>query len=151
MRSSGRFSNEIVAIISAAIASSVVTFIILVITGWIGVPSGPNWPLDIAVVLSIIFFWAPAFALVPAGVLGFALERPYARRLIARRDGGFVAHLLVVMTASLLLWLLLRVAVVLTGPQQEIFDPQSLAVFAIIGLCSALSWWFLVVLPGRRA
>ena len=146
----GITSRGTMAVVAAAVSSSVLGFLILVVTGWIGVPTGPNWPLDIAVILSIIFFWAPAFALVPAAILGFALERPFARRLIAHRDGGFVVHLLVVLTAALLLWLLLRITVVLTGPQQDIRDPLSLAAFAIVGLCSAMSWWFLVVVPGRR-
>ena len=42
------------------------------------------------------------------------------------------------------------VIVVLTGPQTQLGDFPSLVVFAVVGLCSALSWWFLVVLPGRR-
>jgi branched-subunit amino acid ABC-type transport system permease component len=99
--------------------------------------------------LSIVLIWAPAFALVPAGILGFALERPLSRRLIARNDGGFFGHLLAIVVASLGLWLLLRIAVVLSGPQTQIIDAPSLALFAIVGLSSALSWWYLVVLPGR--
>lgn len=151
MKYSGRRSPAVVAVFAAAIASSVLTFLILIVTGWIGPPSGPDVPLQIAVILSIVFFWAPAFALVPAGILGFALERPLSRWLIGRRQGGFVEHLIIVVAAALMLWLLLRVVVVLTGPQTRIVDLPSLVVFAVVGLCSALSWWFLVVLPGRRA
>jgi hypothetical protein len=146
-----RRSPAVVAIFAAAIASSLLCFVILVGTGMIGLPSGPDVPLQIAVILSIIFIWAPAFALIPAGILGFALERPLSRWLIGRRQGGFVEHLTVVVAAALFLWLLLRVIVVLTGPQTQLVDVPSLMVFAIVGLCSALSWWFLVVLPGRRA
>lgn len=146
-----RFSNDIVAIILAAIASSLVTVAILIASGWIGMPKEAIRPLDIAVWLSIILIWGPAFALVPAAVLGFLLERPLSRSLIARREGGFIEHLLLVVATALALWLALRIAVVLSGPQTRILDPLSLAVFAIIGVCSALSWWFLVVLPGRRA
>lgn len=138
------------ATLAAAVASSLLTFLILLFSGWIGPPTGPNVPLEIAVILSVIFFWAPAFALIPASILGFAVERPLARRLIARRQGGFVEHMAVVVAAALLLWLLLRVVVVVSGPQSELVDYPSLAVFAIVGLCSAICWWFLVIEPGRR-
>jgi len=146
-----RSNPAVVAIFAAAIASSLLTFVILIATGLVGLPSGPDVPLQVAVFLSIVFIWGPAFALVPAGILGFALERPLSRWLIGRRHGGFVEHLTVVMAAALFLWLLLRVIVVLTGPQTQLIDLPSLVVFAIVGLCSASSWWFLVVLPGRRA
>jgi hypothetical protein len=150
LKTSGRRSPAVVAIFAAAIASSLMTFAILIGTGWIGFPSGPDVPLQIAVFLSIVFFWGPAFALVPATILGFAVERPLSRWLIGRRKGGFVEHLTIVVTAGLFLWLLLRVVVVLIGPQTQIVDLPSLAIFAIVGLCSALSWWFLVVVPGRQ-
>ena len=147
-----RLSNDILAIIVAAFASSIVAFSILIARGWVmGTPMEVPSPLDFAVGLSIVFMWAPAFAFIPAAVLGFLLERPLARRLIARRGGGFVEHLLIVVAAALALWLALRIAVVLSGPQTRIIDSLSLAIFAIIGVCSALSWWFLVVRPGRRA
>ena len=148
---SSRRSPAVVAIFVTAIASPLLCLVILIGMGKIGLPTGPDVPLQIAVALSIIFIWAPAFALVPAGILGFALERPLSRWLIGRRQGGFVEHLAIVVAAALMLWLLLRVVVVLTGPQTRIVDLPSLVVFAVVGLCSALSWWFLVVLPGRRA
>ena len=153
---SSRRSPAVVAIFVTAIASPLLCLVILIGmgligTGKIGLPSGPDVPLQIAVALSVIFIWAPAFALVPAGILGFAVERPLSRWLIGRRQGGFVEHLAIVVAAALMLWLLLRVVVVLTGPQTRIVDLPSLVVFAVVGLCSALSWWFLVVLPGRRA
>src|SRR5688500_1703244 len=103
-----RFSNDIMAIILAALASSLVTFAILVASGWIGMPREAIRPLDIAVWLSIILMWGPAFAFVPAAVLGFLLERPLSRRLIARREGGFIEHLLLVVATALGLWLALR-------------------------------------------
>ena len=148
--SAGLKSGAFVAILATSVASSVLTFVILIVTGWIGVPTGPDVPLQIAVALSIVFFWAPAFALIPASILGFAVERPLSRWLIGRRKGGFVKHLILVTTAALFLWLLLRLIVVLVGPQTRIVDLPSLFVFAIVGICSSLSWWFLVVLPGRQ-
>lgn len=152
MRAFGRSPGAVVAIIAAAVASSLLTFVILIATGpgRIGLPSGPDVPLQIAVFLSILFIWAPAFALIPAAILGFVVERPLSRWLIGRHQGGFVEHLIVVVTAALFLWLLLRIAVVLVGPQTQLVDIPSLVVFAVIGFCSALSWWLLVILPGRR-
>jgi hypothetical protein len=147
----GRLSNEFRAILIAAVASSLVAFVALAASGWVGAPAELPSPLDLAVFLSVLLIWVPAFALVPAGILGFLLERRLARRLLARREGGFLAHLLIVTAAALFLWLLLRIAVVLSGPQTRIHDPLSLAVFLIIGVSSAFSWWFLVIEPGRRA
>ena len=144
-------SNEFLAILIAAVASSLLTFVALAASGWVGTPAELPSPLDLAVFLSVLLIWAPAFALVPAGLLGLLLERPLARRLLARRQGGFLGHLLMVTAAAFFLWLLLRIAVVLTGPQTRIHDPLSLAVFLIIGVSSAFSWWFLVIAPGRRA
>jgi hypothetical protein len=146
-----RSPGAVVAIIAAAVASSLVTFIILIGAGLIGVPSGPDLPLQFAVILSILFIWAPAFALIPAAILGFVVERPLSRWLIGRHQGGFVEHLIVVVAAALFLWLLLRLAVVLIGPQTQLVDVPSFVVFAVVGFCSALSWWLLVILPGRRA
>jgi hypothetical protein len=146
----GRYSGSAVAVIAAAIGSSVLTFLILILWGLPAV-TWPEDPLQIAVFLSVVFLWGPAFALVPSAILGFLVERPLTRRLIAQEQGGFVEHLLAIVGAAVLLWLLLRVVVVLTGPQTNIMDYLSLAIFAIVGLCSALSWWFIVVLPARRA
>jgi len=156
LRSSSFNSRGFVATVAAAIASSLLTLIVLIAGGLIagrpiGWPSGPDVPLQIAVFLSVVLIWAPAFAMVPAGILGFVVERPLSRWLIGRPQGGFVEHLAVVIAAALFLWLLLRVVVVVVGPQTRLVDVPSLMVFAIVGLCSALSWWFLVVLPGRRA
>ena len=150
MKTGGRSFGDLGPILVAAVSSSVLTFLSLIVTGWVGMPTGPDIPMQISVFLSIVFLWGPAFAFIPAAVLGFALERPLSRRLIARANGGFLEHLLIVLAAALMLWLLLRVIVVLAGPQTNIVDLPSLAVFVIVGLCSALSWWFLVVIPGRR-
>jgi len=147
----GRNWGSFAPILAAAVASPLVGVIALILTGRIGLPTGPDVPLQIGVFLSILFFWAPAFALAPSAILGFLVERPLARRLIANREGGFFEHLLAVIGAALLLWLLLRVVVVLMGPQTKIVDGLSLAMFAIVGLCSALSWWIFVIAPGRRA
>ena len=138
-------------VVAAAIGSSILTFVTLILIGRVGLPTGPNVLMDIAIFLSILLFWAPAFAFIPATILGFLVERPLSRRLIARGTGGFFEHLAIVVGAAVLLWLLLRIVVVATGPQTRIVDHESLAVFAIVGLCSALSWWFSVVVPARRS
>jgi hypothetical protein len=139
-----------VAAIAAAIASSVLTFLILLVTGQLGAPTSKNWPLDIAVFLSILLIWAPAFALVPAGILAVLVGRPLTRRLIDLRGGGFAMLLLGMIAGAGALWLLLRAVAVAIEPKAPFIDYPSLAVFAIIGLCSAVSWWILVILPGQR-
>jgi hypothetical protein len=147
----GRNLGALAPILATAVASSVLTFFAAIVFGMLGMPTGPNVAMDIAVLLSIVFIWGPAFAAIPAAVLAYLVERPVSRSLIARRTGGFVAHLLIVVAAALLLWLLLRIGVVLTGPQTSLLDHMSMTIFAIVGLCSALSWWFLVIVPERRA
>jgi hypothetical protein len=151
LRPARRSFGAIVAIVAAAVASSVLTFIGLAVSGQLSAPSSSNWPLDIAVLLAIILIWGPAVAVIPAGILGFAVERPVARRLVARASGGFIGHLLIVLAAATFLWLLLRTGSRLSGSTAPFLDLLSLAFFLAIGLCSAMSWWFLVVLPGRRA
>lgn len=144
-------SRSITAVVVASIASSLLVFATFMMTASFRETGTLMVPAELAVTLAIVMFWGPAFALVPAAILGFAVERPLARRLIVRSHGGFIEHLLAIVAAALALWLLLRVAVITTGPQTKIVDLESLVVFAIIGLCSAISWWFLVVLPERRA
>ena len=70
--------------------------------------------------------------------------------MIARRTGGLVSQLALSVAAAALFWLLFRIGVHLTTPTNPLIDVPSLAGFCLIGLCSGVSWWFLVVLPGRR-
>ena len=63
MRSTGGHSNQVIATVCAAIGSSILTFVILVLTGWVGAPTGPNAAFDIGVMLSIVLIWAPAFVI----------------------------------------------------------------------------------------
>ncbi|MEO6114701.1 MAG: hypothetical protein ABIP07_09690 [Sphingomicrobium sp.] len=100
---------------------------------------------------AIVTIWAPAVALIPAGILGLFIERSKAKQMIARQDGGFIRHVFLSVVAAALLSLLLRVGLHLTNPMYPLLDVFSLAGFSLIGLCSGISWWFLVVLPGRRA
>jgi hypothetical protein len=52
--------------------------------------------------------------------------------------------------ASVLFWYLFRIGVQFASPTNPLIDFPSLALFSMIGLCSGVSWWILVVLPGRR-
>ena len=140
--------NGFMAVLAAAVAASVLGFILVVVFA----PSTGNhgWMKDLPAIIAIVLIWAPALALIPAGILGWLVERPKARAMIARRTGGFLHHLALSVAAVVLFWLLLRIAVHFTTPTNPLIDVPSLALFVLIGLCSGISWWFLVVLPGRR-
>ena len=136
------------AVLVAALASSVLGFVLLAV--FVPHAGRPVRSGDLPAIVAIVLIWAPAFALVPAGILGWLVERPKARAMIARRTGGFIPHLALSVVAVALFWFLFRIAVHLAYPTNPLIDVPSLALFSIIGLCSGLSWWFLVVMPGRR-
>ena len=140
--------NGFMAVLATAVASSVLGFVLVVMFA----PATGNhgWTEDLPAIIAIVLIWAPAFALIPAGILGWLVERPKARVMIARRTGGFVTHITLSVAAVVLLWLLLRIAVHFTYPTNPLIDAPSLALFCLIAVCSGVSWWFLVVLPGRR-
>jgi hypothetical protein len=139
------------AVVAASVASSVLGFVIILVLGVLHPSGGRSWTDNLPATIAIVVIWAPAFALIPAGILGFLVERPKARAMIEPRAGGFVPHLLLSVVAAALLSLLLRIVLHLANPMYPLVDMISLALFALIGICSALSWWFMVVLPGRRA
>ncbi len=140
--------NGFMAVLAAAVASSVLGFVLLVVfaphTGSRG------WTEDLPAIIAIVLIWAPAFALIPAGILGWLVERPKARAMIARREGGFVPHIALSVAAVALFWFLFRIVVHFIYPTNPLIDAPSLALFSLIGVCSGVSWWLLVVLPGRR-
>jgi hypothetical protein len=141
--------NGLMAVLATAVASSVLGFVLLaVLVPHTGRPVRSG---DLPALAAIVLIWAPAFALIPAGILGLLVERPKARRMIARHAGGFAPHLALSVAAVTLFWFLLRIAVHLTYPTNPLIDVPSLALFWLVGLCSGVSWWFLVVLPGRRS
>jgi hypothetical protein len=112
---------------------------------------GRGWRAgDLPATIAIVAIWAPAFALIPAGILGLLVERPKARAAIRRRAGGFFPYILLSVVAAAVLSLLLRIALHLANPIYPLVDVFSLGLFCIVGLCSGISWWLLVVLPGRR-
>ena len=140
--------NGFMAVLATAVASSVLGFVLLVV---FGPKTGRGARMDeLPAIIAIVLIWAPAFALIPAGILGWLVERPKARAMIARRTGGFVAHIALSVAAVALLWLLFRIAVHYSTPTNPLIDAPSLALFLLVGFCSSISWWLLVVLPGRR-
>jgi hypothetical protein len=138
------------AAVSAAVASSVLGFLILVVTGPMDFGGMRDPVMDLAVLAAMVLIWAPAFALVPAAILGWLVERPKAARMIARRSGGLVLHLAVSVAAALLLWLLFRIGLLAANSTPQLMDGPSFAFLALIGLCSGIAWWVMVVEPGRR-
>ena len=143
-------SNGLAAVLAASVASSVLAFIVFLML-YATPPSGSgSWTDALPATIAIVAIWAPAFALIPAGVLGLLVERPKARAAIRRRAAGFVPYTLLSVVAAVVLSFLLRIVLHLTNPIYPLLDAFSLGLFSIIGLCSGISWWLLVVLPGRR-
>ena len=138
------------AVVAAAVASSVLGFAILVVSGQLDLTAMRDPLMDLPVMAAIVLFWVPAFAFVPAAILGWLVERPKARRMIERRAGGLGAHLALSVAAALLLWLVFRIVLVVADSTPQLMDGPSMALLALVGLCSGVSWWFMVVEPGRR-
>ena len=145
-------SRAIAAVIAAAVGSSVLAFVITLILGAVS-PTGNNKRMtdvvDLAVIGAVVLIWAPAFAIIPAGLLGYFVERPKAKWVIAN-DGGPAVHLVLSILAAIFLSVLFRVVLHLIDPKHPLFDPFGLGLFTIIGVGSGLAWWFLVVVPGKR-
>lgn len=151
---SGIFASRgFAAVVAASLAASILAFAILLIVNAVS-PAGNNEWLgdltDIAVVAAVVLLWAPAFAAIPAGILGVLLERPMARAAIKRGGGGIVPFVLVSFVAGALLSLVPTLVQHLIDPDRRLFDPFTLGIFSLIGLCSGVSWWLMVVEPGRR-
>jgi hypothetical protein len=145
-------SRAIVAVVAAAVASSLLALAILIITNQFvstGSNAGIKHPGDILVIAAIALIWAPAFALIPAALLGYFVERPKARWLIANR-GGIAVHLALSVLAAIALSILFRIVLHLINTKNPLIDLYGLGLFAVIGLGSGLAWWFIVILPGRR-
>ena len=152
MRSSSFNSRGFAAVLAAAVASSVLAFAIFVVVGLAWPTGNRTWRMeDLPATIAIVAIWAPAFALIPAGILGLLVERPKARAMIKRRVGGAVPHILSSVAVAALFSFLLRIVLHLTNPTYPLVDVFSLGLFTLIGFCSGVSWWFLVVVPGRRA
>lgn len=138
------------AVLAASVGSSVLAFIIFLMVYATPSSTSGSWADALPATIAIVAIWAPAFALIPAGALGLLVERPKAKAAIRRPTAGFVPFTLLSVVAGAVLSFLLRIALHLTNPIYHLFDAFSLGLFSIIGLCSGISWWFVVVLPGRR-
>jgi hypothetical protein len=143
-------SRGFAAILVAAVASSLLAFAFMVIVGIVW-PTGSRFRLDdLPATIAIVAIWAPAFALIPAGILGLLVERPKARAMIKRPEGRFIPSVALSVVVAALISFLLRIVLHLINPMYALVDLFSLGLFTLIGLCSGVSWWFLVVVPGRR-
>ena len=136
--------------LAASVGSSVLAFIVFLMLYATPSSGSGSWTGALPATIAIVAIWAPAFALIPAGALGLLVERPKARAAIRNPAVGFVPYTLLSVLAAAVLSFLLRIALHLTNPIYPLLDAFSLGLFSIIGLCSGISWWFLVVLPQRR-
>ena len=124
----------------------------MLIAGAVNPAANSAWKGDVTALLAtgaIILIWAPAIALIPAALLGYFVERPKAKWMVANR-GGLVVHLALSVLAAVVLSLLFRIVLRLIDGKAPLLDPFGLGLFAIIGLASGLAWWFLVIVPARR-
>ncbi|HEX4761568.1 MAG TPA: hypothetical protein VFU87_02125 [Sphingomicrobium sp.] len=144
-------SRSLAAVLAAAVGSSVLAFLVTLVIGAVSPAANSAWKGDVATLLAtgaIVLIWAPAIALIPAALLGYFVERPKAKWMIASR-GGILVHLALSVLAAVALSGLFRIVLHLIDPKAPLFDPFGVGLFAIIGLGSGLAWWFLVILPGR--
>jgi hypothetical protein len=151
LKTSNFRSSGFAAVLVASVASSVLGFIIVLMFSAIHPTGKGSWADNLPATIAIVLIWVPVFALIPAGVLALLVERPKARAAIKRGAGGFVQYVSLSLVAAAGLSFLLRVVLHLTNPIYPLVDVFSLGLFSIVGLCSGLSWWYLVVQPGRRA
>jgi hypothetical protein len=145
-------SRSLVAILAAAVGSSLLAFAVMLIAGAINPAANSAWKGDVGTLLAtgaIVLIWAPAIALIPAALLGYFVERPKAKWIIAK-EGGIAVHLALSVLSSAALSLLFRIVLRLIDAKAPLWDPFGLGLFVIIGMASGLSWWFLVITPERR-
>ena len=150
---SGLFASRgFAAVVAASVAASIIAFLIVLALGQLSPPPrDEDWVEMMPVVAAVVLIWAPAFAAIPAGILGVLVERPLARAAIKRGGGGgILPFVLVSLAAGALLSFVPTLVQHLLDPDRRLFDPITLGLFSLIGLCSGFSWWFLVVEPGRR-
>jgi len=146
-----KMSRGLMAVIVCALAASVVGVAGVIVGSLLSPGGAPVKPGHIIAAVGIALFWAPAVAFVPAAVIGYLVERPKAKAMIERRQGGMIVHLFVSTLAGTAFGLLFRLVLSVFDPEKPILDPLVLQVCTWIGFCSGMAWWYLVVLPGRRA
>jgi hypothetical protein len=146
-------SRAIAAVFVAAVASSLLGLVLLIVAGQFAPAASNQWmtkPGDVAVVAAIALIWAPAFALIPSALLGYFVERPKARWILAN-DGNIAVHLALSVLGAMALSVLFRIVLHLIDPKYPLLDLFGLGLFMIIGVGSGLAWWFLVIVPGKRS
>ena len=146
-----RISGSLVAMFATAVAASMIAIAALMIGSLLSPGGSPVKLGHVGAAIGIALFWAPPIAFIPAAVIGMFVERPKAKAMIARRRGGLIPHLLISTLAGAIFALLFRLVLTLFDPRQPILDPLIFQLCTWIGFCSGVAWWFLVVLPGRRA
>lgn len=146
-----KMSGGLMAVIAAAVAASVLGVAGVIIASLIS-SGGSSVELGhMGAAVGIALFWAPPIAFIPAAVIGYVVERPKAKAMIARRQGGLLPHLAVSTLAGVAFALIFGLVLNLFDPHKTIVDWLTVQVCAWIGFCSGVAWWRLVVLPGRRA
>ena len=146
-----KLSGGLMATIAAAIAASLIGVAGVIIASLLSPGGSPLKLGHIGAAVGIALFWAPPIAFIPAAVIGYVVERPKAKAMIARRRGGLITHLLVSTLAGAAFALIFRLVLNVFDPRQPLVDPLVLQACTWIGFCSGVAWWRLVVLPGRRA
>jgi hypothetical protein len=134
-----------------AFAASVIGMLAVLVYGLIAPTAAPIKPNHIIAIVGITLFWAPVIAFVPAAIIGLLVERPKAKAMIARGHGGLLASVTASTLAGAMLALLFRLALYVFDPRKALIDPPVMAFFSLIGFCSGLAWWNLVVVPGRKS
>ena len=146
-----KMSAGLMAVIAGAIASSVIAVAVVIVVSLVSPGGSPIKLGHLGAAVGIALFWAPPIAFIPAGVIGYLVERPKAKAMIARRRGGLFSHLLISTLAGAAFGLLFRLLLNLFNPTQPLIDPPILLVCTWIGFCSGVAWWRLVIIPGRGA
>ena len=97
-------SRAFIAVVAAAVGSSLLCLAILIVANQFAASGSSAWaakPGDIVVVAAVALIWAPAFALIPVALLGYFVERPKARWMIAD-NRGIIVHLSLSVMAAIL-------------------------------------------------
>ncbi|MCW2405285.1 hypothetical protein M2336_001914 [Sphingobium sp. B1D7B] len=104
-------------------------------------------------VVTILWFLGSVVATIAAFMLGILVELPKAYWLSHKHSGGIFAHISLSTAGALviiLLWILIADGAAPAKVQQDKDYLFPIGAFFVGGICSALFWWSLVVLPWRR-
>lgn len=102
--------------------------------------------------VTFLWFIGSIVATMAAFLLGILVELPKAYSLSQKNSGGILAHISLSAAGALvisLLWLLITDGEASANVQQDKDYMFPIGAFFVGGICSALFWWNLVVLPWR--